>query len=238
MARAFRRGEQRGVTKRAAVEAITSSGGGEGIAAEIASGAADLVADTEDGGDVMAGAGYRVHASESELSSSSAAGGGGKKGAGKKRKLGELTASPSSSLAAASAAGDVSPSASAGGSGPALRLARDPAVASHFAQNHSLEWEFAVEWRKLQNSEDAEVARLAALQAARRGRLLLTQRARFERVERGMLDRLLDLRSMVVALGEPAYEAHARESLRRVSVCVCVCGRLRAACPRGTAKLH
>ena len=104
---------------------------------------------------------------------------------------------------------------------PGMRIALFPATASHFAQPNSLEWEFACEWRKMQAMEEAESMRLAALQLARRSKLLLAQRIRFVRSENRMLELLEQAREALIALGDPAREAAERQRLLQVRRAAC-----------------
>ena len=50
---------------------------------------------------------------------------------------------------------------------------------AHYAQPNTLEFEFALGWRRLQDAESVEVTRLAAVHATRRAALLAAQRARW-----------------------------------------------------------
>ena len=145
-----------------------------------------------------------------------------------KRRRGEAAAAEALSPAAGDAAerggsgaGASATSASRRGSkGPlavitAMRLATD-ATDPRFAQPNSLEFAFALEWRRLQNAEAAENARLSALQEERRARLLLEQRVRWEALELPKLKRLDVFRRNIIELGDPVKASMMRRIANEV----------------------
>ena len=88
---------------------------------------------------------------------------------------------------------------------------------AHFAQPHSLEFEFALEWRFLQDEEAAERRRLEALQATRRARLLTGQSLAWKAMQT-RVENAESLRKWTIALADPGERANTLRMVARVAL--------------------